>query len=205
VRSAIAAAGLEYPVLIRVSGSHRGMNMVRVDTPAAVDEITGLSRDAGSSLYVTEFRDFVSPDGRYRKYRMAIVGNDVFVRHMITADSWLVHGARMTADDAAAELAAFRMFETNTDMGLHLRWLFGQIGRRIGLDFFGVDCNIAPDGQVLLFEANACMGILGNTQKTQNAKTAAIARIKDAVEQHLAAPEQWRCAQAGERLALALP
>jgi glutathione synthase/RimK-type ligase-like ATP-grasp enzyme len=201
VRSAIAAAGLEYPVLIRVSGSHRGMNMVRVDTPAAVDEITGLSREAGNFLYVTEFRDFASPDGRYRKYRIAVVGDDAFVRHMITSDDWIIHGIPLTGSARQEEEAAFGIFDT--DIGLHLRWLFGQIGRRLGLDFFGVDCNIAPDGQVLLFEANACMGILGNTQAAENAKTAAIARIKEAVEQLLAATERWRTAQAAAHLALA--
>ena len=32
-----------------------------------------------------------------------------------------------------------------------------SMGRRLELDFFGVDCSILPDGRLLVFEANATM------------------------------------------------
>ena len=73
-----------------------------------------------------------------------------------------------------------------------LRPIFRAIGRRLDLDYFGVDCAIADSGEVLLFEANACMAILGQTQKELNIKAVAIDRIRDAVADRLAAPATWR-------------
>ncbi len=32
-----------------------------------------------------------------------------------------------------------------------------EIAREIPLDYFGIDCSIAPDGRVLLFEASSAM------------------------------------------------
>ena len=74
--------------------------------------------------------------------------------------------------------------------------MFREIGRRLGLDFFGVDCNIDPSGRVLLFEANACMKILGYTGPRPNIWEAPIARITEAVEERLSRPETWSCSRA---------
>ncbi|MBT8062428.1 MAG: hypothetical protein KJO85_07070, partial [Gammaproteobacteria bacterium] len=35
-----------------------------------------------------------------------------------------------------------------------------EIANRLQLDYFGVDCQIAPDGEILLFEANANMNMM---------------------------------------------
>ena len=32
-----------------------------------------------------------------------------------------------------------------------------EINRRIGLDYFGVDCDETPDGKLLIFEVDSCM------------------------------------------------
>ncbi|MFT5768122.1 MAG: hypothetical protein ACI9H8_000075, partial [Lysobacterales bacterium] len=37
-----------------------------------------------------------------------------------------------------------------------------EVAARIGLDFFGMDCHINEDGEILVFEANATMMILWN-------------------------------------------
>ena len=76
--------------------------------------------------------------------------------------------------------------------GTKLRPLLREVARRLDLDFFGVDCNIDPSGQVTLFEANACMLILKNTAKSPNMWDAPIARITKSVEALMAAPERWR-------------
>ena len=186
LRAAVRDAGLDFPILIRVAGSHRGMNMIRVDRPDAIDEINQLNRNIHAALYVTEFRDFRSPDGRYRKFRIAMVGDDLFLRHMIVGESWLIHGMKPTDE----ELALFESFDE--EQAGRLRPVFREISRRLDLDFFGVDCNIDASGKVLLFEANACMGILGQTQTSSNIKAATITRIHQAVEDRIASPTIWR-------------
>ena len=186
VRAAVKDADLEFPLLIRVAGSHRGMNLIRVDRPDAIDEINQLDRNIRAALYVTEFRNFRSPDGCFRKFRIAMVGDDLFLRHMIVGEGWLIHGMKPTDE----ELALFESFEV--EQAGRLRPLFREISRRLDLDFFGVDCNIDASGKVLLFEANACMGILGQTQTSSNNKARAISRIHQAVEDRIASPTTWR-------------
>ena len=189
VLAAAREAKLTFPVLVRVAGAHGGLEMVRVDTPDDAGQISEL-KSGKRPLYVTEFRDFVSPDGLYRKSRIAVVGEDIFLRHHVVGDSWLLHSASRTLNTEAEEKAAFAGF--NSGWGTKLRPLFREVARRLDLDFFGVDCNIDPSGHVTLFEANACMLILKNTAKPPNMWDAPIARITKAVEALMAAPERWR-------------
>ena len=195
MRNTIERAGLAFPVLIRVAGLHLGMSLMKVDTPDQIEALCGtLERDDRSSLYVTEFCDFASADGLYRKFRIAVVGGEIFLRHLYIGASWLIHRARTISGTEPEERAFLDSFDA--------QWvplltpMFRQIGRRLGLDFFGVDCNIDPSGRVLLFEANACMKILGYTGPRPNIWEAPIARITEAVEERLSRPETWSCSRA---------
>ena len=71
------------------------------------------------------------------------------------------------------------------------------MSRRLNLDYFGIDCNIDSERNVLLFEANACMKVLKNYRPPPNRFEAPIARIKKAVEDRLASPATWRYARTG--------
>jgi glutathione synthase/RimK-type ligase-like ATP-grasp enzyme len=190
VRDVIAVAGLAYPVLVRVAGSHLGMTLIRVDTPDDLHAIADLNTDDRSSLYVTEFCDFIGPDKRYRKFRVVVVGEEILLRHCIIAENWMIHRGDRAADTAAQESGAFAIFDR--EWKVPLQPLFREIGSRLGLDYFGVDCNIDETGRVLLFEANACMNILANTSPSPNIWDEPVARIKDVLEQHLASPAKWR-------------
>lgn len=190
LREAVARAGLEYPILVRVAGTHGGISMVKLDDPNAVDEIDTLERSTRSALYATEFRDFAGPDGHYRKFRIVMVGDDMFLRQMIVGDSWLIHARRRASDTRGEELEVFSSFKDKH--AARLEPIFREIAKRLDLDFFGVDCAIDEAGTVTLFEANACMKILEQTQKTSNIKAQTIAEIQKSVERLLASPATWR-------------
>ena len=195
LRNAIVRAGLTFPVLMRVAGFHLGMSLMKVDTPDQIELVCGdLERDDRSSLYVTEFCDFVSADGLYRKYRIAVVGGEIFLRHLYIGASWLIHRARTVPGTEPEERGFLDSFDAQWVP--RLTPMFQEIGRRLELDFFGVDCNIDPSGRVLLFEANACMKILGYTGPKPNIWEAPIARITAAVEERLSRPEAWCCSGA---------
>jgi glutathione synthase/RimK-type ligase-like ATP-grasp enzyme len=197
LREAVRQERLKYPLLVRVAGYHAGMHMIRVDTPADMDQVAELER-RNRDFYVTEFVDFASPDGLYRKYRVAVVGEEIFLRHMIVGEKWLLHAARRTTNTESEEYAVLSSFEETRA----LRWrpVFREIARRLELDYFGVDCAEDKSGQLLLFEANACMNILDNTQRSPNMWDMPIARIKAALEQKLATPQSWRHTGARARL-----
>jgi hypothetical protein len=189
VLRAIELAGLAFPVLVRVAGFHLGMTLIRVETADDIEVISRLDRDDRSSLYVTEFCDFGSADGLYRKYRVAVVGTGIFLRHLYIGPTWLIHRARTIAGTEEEERAFLDSFDSRWVP--RLKPMFQEIGRRLQLDFFGVDCNIDASGQVLLFEANSCMKILGYTGPRPNIWEAPIARITAAVEERLSQPATW--------------
>jgi glutathione synthase/RimK-type ligase-like ATP-grasp enzyme len=194
VLAAIERAHLRFPVLVRLAGLHLGMSLIKVDAPDQLDTVCGgLDWDERSSLYVTEFCDFASADGLYRKYRIAVVGDEIYLRHLYIGASWLIHRMRTIPGTEPEERGFLDSFDS--EWTPRLRPMFREIQRRLQLDFFGVDCNIDSAGNVLLFEANACMKILGYTGPKPNIWEAPIARITAAVENRLSRPGTWCCLQ----------
>ena len=188
VRHAIGQANLSFPVLIRGTGTHGGADLIKADKPSDVEEIAWVE-PRPKELYITEFHDFKSPDGYYRKFRIVVVGDEIFLRHCVISDKWLLHGRRRADGVEALEINEFAQFDR--DVSSHVLPVFREIRARLGLDYFGVDCNIDDEGRVLLFEANACMNVLHNYRPSPNKFDTPIARIKAAVEEYLAAPAKW--------------
>ena len=59
-----------------------------------------------------------------------------------------------------------------------------QVGRRMDLDYGGLDCSILPNGEILFFEANACMLVhLDEAKNEFPYKHEFIPKIREAVTQ----------------------
>jgi glutathione synthase/RimK-type ligase-like ATP-grasp enzyme len=188
--AAIADAGLTYPLLVRIAGDHGGVSLIKIDKAEELVETRKLNA-YGRTVYATQFVDFKSADGRYRKFRLAVVGGEqILVRHMLIGDDWLLHAGRRGKDTVTEEARMLLNFDR--EMAPKIRDAVLEIARRIDLDHFGIDCNIAPDGTITLFEANACMNIMSNTQASPNMWDAPIANIRRAVMTLLASPRKWR-------------
>jgi hypothetical protein len=150
------AADFPLPAILRLAGTHTGRVLgVIEDADALVAALV-----PGEDHYLTEYKDFRSDDGLYRKYRFAMIGGEPVMRHMLVSDDWNVHAA--DRDRFMAERPALVREEREAiDYGMQafphpVREGLAGIARAVGLDFFGVDCAIGPDG-VILFEANATM------------------------------------------------
>lgn len=149
-------ADFPFPAILRLAGTHTG-------------KVLGVAGNAGEALsllvdgkahILTEFRDFRSIDGLYRKYRFVFIGGEIVMRHLLVSDSWNVHAADrarfmsprpdLVAEERDAIEYGMNAFPHPVRAGLE------AIRRAIGLDMFGVDCAISPEG-VILFEANATM------------------------------------------------
>ena len=194
LRDAASDAGLRYPILVRVVGSHGGEDRVKIDKPESMGEVAQLQHE-GQPLFLTEFYDFVSPDGFYRKFRIVVVGDEILVRHCVIGSDWSLHGRYrvkgMGPDEEEEDV--FNTFQSKWVPDLAP--VFNEMARRLDLDYFGVDCNIDQAKNVLLFEANACMKVLKNYRPLPNRFEAPIARIVTALENRLAAPDTWRHAR----------
>ena len=96
----------------------------------------------------TQFVDFASADGIYRKYRVYFIGNATVLRHMYVSDHWNVHSAdraRFMAPrpDIIAEERA--LIESDRAFRrVRSREVFREVRERMPLDFFGLDFATAP-------------------------------------------------------------
>lgn len=157
VRVAVERAGLQFPVILREAGTHTGNIIGLFDN---LEDMQASLVEGGEHI-ATEFIDFRSPDGLYRKFRVFFFGKRRVFRHMLMSDYWNVHGkdrGRFMADrpDLIEEEKA--MFATpDGAFPPAIRQILSAVRERIALDFFGMDFGMAPDGRVLLFEANATM------------------------------------------------
>ena len=184
------AAGISFPLIARVVGTHGGEAAVLVDSPETA--LDGLARIpwGGRELYLTRFVDYRDDDGRYRKQRLVIVGDQVFLRHHIVADGWHIHSHSRDTASLTEERSQLAAFESTTLP--RIRAAIDAIREALDLDYFGIDCSIRPDGSILLFEANAAMNILLNSAPTPNMWEEPVHRIRDALVALLFAPGQWR-------------
>jgi len=148
-------AGIVAPVILRQAGTHTGKIVGLFDS---VDEAAAA---LGPGEHVaTQFVDFSSADGLYRKFRVYFIGPHVILRHMIVGDSWNVHVKDRTRfmsqhPELVAEERA--LFDSADPFAPAVRDVLRHVRERMPLDFFGMDFAITQSGELVLFEANATM------------------------------------------------
>lgn len=154
VIAAARHAGIEPPFLLRPIGSHGGKGLQLIE-PGAPDA----EPPPALAYYLTAFRDFRSPDGLYRKYRVIFVGGEPLPYHLAIAESWLIHYEHAGVERHPERLAEEMRFlqDPARAIGAEAMGAVTAIGEAMGLDYAGVDFGLMPDGRVLVFEANATM------------------------------------------------
>ena len=174
--------GVRLPVLLRPSGSHGGDHLIKLES---ADDLPGLVLWNTGHYYATNFHDFRSSDGHYRKYRMVFIDRLPYPYHLAIGNDWLVHyeTAGMLAESwKRAEEARF-LEDPAGAIGVTAMAAVEAIGRRLDLDYCGVDFSVLPDGRVLVFEANATMLIHPEQEhEVLRYKNPYVQRILDAFE-----------------------
>jgi tetratricopeptide (TPR) repeat protein len=177
--AALASAGLAAPMLIRPFGSHGGRGLTLADAASALDPA-----ELAGGFYATEFVDFRSNrDGLYRKYRVIFVDRTAHPYHLAICDHWLVHYATAQMQDGARRAEELRfLVDPVAALGERAWAATGEIGRRLDLDYAGMDFSVLPDGRVLVFEANATMLVHPETDPAFAYKNPYVERITDAFQ-----------------------
>ncbi|MDE2441228.1 MAG: hypothetical protein KGP14_09400 [Betaproteobacteria bacterium] len=147
---------IEFPIIVRPIGSQAGRNLERLTAPG---ELTSYLAQVGEpDFFVARFIDYSSRDGRFRKYRIAIIDGHPFACHMAVSSHWMIHyvNAGMYDDPAkrneeARWMAGFDAFAARHGEAL------ATIHQRLKLDYFCIDCAETEDGQLLIFEADHVM------------------------------------------------
>lgn len=168
-------------VLLRPPGGHGGDGVVLAENAATMHQVVSSSQS--DAFYVTEFVDFRSADGRYRKLRFAFIGGEMFPVHLAIGDSWLVHYFRTqmsTHPELRAEEAAF-LNDLETYLGVESVQALRAVQSCVNLDYFGIDAGVDAAGKLVLFECNATMLIKHiDRPEVFDYKRAAAAAARDA-------------------------
>jgi tetratricopeptide (TPR) repeat protein len=138
----------------------------------------------GESLSVIEFLDARGADGMIRKYRVMSVGGQLFPSHAAVAKDWKVHFFSSAAPAQAEARAEDRNFLENMErvLGPRARETLRRIQTALNLDYFGIDFSLCPNGDVLVYEANATMHVAPpEAGEMWDYRRAATQRITDGV------------------------
>ena len=143
-----------YPILLRPLASHGGQGLAKIDTQA--DNAAFLNTTEGNDFYLTQFINYRSRDGWFRKYRVAFIDQKPFLCHMAISEHWMIHylNAGMTESAAKRNEEAQAMASFETTFATRHAAAFEALNKVIGLDFFSIDCGETRDGALLIFEAD---------------------------------------------------
>lgn len=149
-----ALPGAGFPIIIRPLDSHAGKGLARLDGPA--DVAAYLDGMPDTVFHIGSYVDYRSPDGQFRKYRIALIDGVPFAGHMGISDHWIIHylNAGMgehawKRDEEAAFMDGFAGgFAARHDAGLR------ALHTAMGLDYLIIDCAETPDGRLLVFEVD---------------------------------------------------
>jgi tetratricopeptide (TPR) repeat protein len=170
------------PVLIRRAGTHGGDDFEKVDSAEAIS--TFVDRHSDAVFYLSQFIDYCSADGYYRKYRVICMNEQVFPYHLAIDDHWMVHHVRTDMANQVwmrEEEEAFLKNPSGVFNEAHFA-AFQRIGQAMGLNYCGVDCSLDRDGNIIIFETNATMLVHDEKSAPFLYKNPYIAKIKEAFD-----------------------
>jgi hypothetical protein len=146
-----------YPIIARPLGSHAGEGLTLIEDAAALAKF--LDAQGGDEFFVAPFIDYRSPDGLYRKYRIALIDGKPLPVHMAVSPRWMIHYLNGDMIGNAANRADEARFMATFDEDFATRHAVAlrEIAERTGLDYLLIDCGQTREGQLLVFELGAAM------------------------------------------------
>ena len=156
---ALAALGFGFPLLLRAPGFHTGRFFEKVDGPEHLAEAA--ARIPGDDLTAIEFLDARSADGKIRKYRAMMIGGALLPVHAAVSGQWKIHYFSAEMADHPQHRAEDEAFLADMAgvLGPRAMAALEAVRDALGLDYAGADFSLSPQGELILFEANATMVI----------------------------------------------
>jgi hypothetical protein len=154
VHTLIAAAALTYPVIVRPAGGHGGDGIALLHSPQDLTVIT-----SADEIYLTNYCEYKSKDGYYRKYRVIFVDRKPYPYHLAISSNWLVHyeTADMLNPGWKIREEAWFLADPIGVLGQAAWTALEAIAQRMDLDYAGIDFSALSDRRLLIFETNATM------------------------------------------------
>jgi glutathione synthase/RimK-type ligase-like ATP-grasp enzyme len=157
-QSALALSDIEsslaFPIIVRPRGSHAGKGLAKLDDVKAIARY--LDERAEDLFFASRFVDYRSEDGLFRKARIALIDGRPYPCHLAIADRWDIWymNAQMAAsvEKRREEQAFMQTFDAGFAQRHHAA--LSGLAKRVGLDYFTVDCAETREGSLLIFEAD---------------------------------------------------
>lgn len=157
IKSMVFKNKFEYPYIIRKAGNHGGIDTFKIENENEIDNLYSLSLN-GSKYYVTQFIDFKSKNKLYIKFRLVVIDSKVYIRHAIISNDWMIHSNSREEEFCEMEENILNKFESKIKPNISSK--IKLISEKIKLNYFGIDCSIDENYNILIFEINANMNIL---------------------------------------------
>jgi tetratricopeptide (TPR) repeat protein len=172
------------PILARPVGTHGGDDFEKIEDHAPLAAF--LSQHSDHDCYLTQYIDYRSGDGYFRKYRFIFVDGEILPYHLCIGADWKLH--HISTDMAnqpwmQREEEAFLSEPDAVFAPAHYQAL-QTIRRRVGLEYCGIDCALDACGDLVVFEVNASMLVHARNEDFPY-KAPAVSRIKHAFDEML--------------------
>lgn len=159
IAAAVQMAKMRYPLIVRSIAAHNQQHLLKINAP---EELRLAEKLPGKGWYITEYIECRSLDGLYRNYRFFVFSTGKIVpRHVDIGPDWKVgiHVRKSFMADRKDLLDEVLAYVNNFEeiVGAGRLKTLQTIRSRLGLDYLGIDCNLLPSGELLLFEANVAM------------------------------------------------
>ena len=144
-----------FPLIARPVNSHAGQGLAKLDDGVQVSEY--LNSHDSNEFFIAPFIDYRSDDDLYRKYRVTVIDGVPFAAHMAISQHWMVHylNADMIHSQKNRDSEEKFIYDFDTDFATKHRVALQEIDRRIGLDYYSIDCANTRDGKLLVFELDS--------------------------------------------------
>jgi glutamate/tyrosine decarboxylase-like PLP-dependent enzyme/glutathione synthase/RimK-type ligase-like ATP-grasp enzyme len=155
----VARHGFRFPLLVRTPGFHTGRHFVRVESADLLAD--AVAQLPGRELTVIEFLNARGKDGNVRKYRVMMIGGQLYPLHVAISSSsdWKIHYFTAEMAERADHRAEDAAFLENMPgvLGPRAMSALTEVEAKLGLDYAGIDFGLSEAGDILVFEANATM------------------------------------------------
>jgi hypothetical protein len=143
-----------FPKIIRPVDTHGGEGLGKIGSEEELQSY--LESSDAAEFYVSDFVDYRSADGLFRKLRIALIDGRPYICHLAITDHWIVHyipaGMDLCPAKRAEEKWMMETFETEFVKKHHKT--LQDIHEKLELDYVILDCAVLRDGCLLLFEAD---------------------------------------------------
>jgi len=148
------AVDLAFPVIVRPRGSHAGAGLAKLDDRDAIKRYLDARQE--QEFFVARFVDYSNDDGLFRKYRIVFIDGQPYACHMAVADRWDIWYLNAGMSASASKRLEEQNFMQTFDIAFARRHAtaLAEIAKRIGLDYFTIDCAETKNGSLLIFEAD---------------------------------------------------